>query len=156
MDSNEKPPKGRHPNSLQNLVKFKPGNNANPIGSHAHSLLTKTLQKGNLKTKEMQEIIELALIGDMKGLQAIIDPKTFGDRPVAVVMVAKCLYDAIKDGDWDTCEKIYEKVTGKPIAKMEIDIKAVAETPEEKELRRQKVMDALREIHGKTGQDIDG
>lgn len=107
MKENEIPKKKKRrmtAKQLANLRPFQKGNNANPLGAAAHNPIRK------ITHEIFKDIVELALTSNIEALQAIVkDPKT----PSIKVGVATSLVTAIKRGDWQTLERIIERLVGK-------------------------------------------
>lgn len=110
MDDNKaKYRKGKNPNSLRNLKPLKKGDpSPNKIGARAHDIVAKEMRK--FTNKYLIEVIELAVMGNITGLQAIL---TNPNSPAIQVGIARSLFKAISDGDWDTLEKIISRIIGK-------------------------------------------
>lgn len=104
----EKVGKGRSPNSLKNLKHIKKGQVMNPEGARAHDPVKKELKR--FTNKYLRDIIELAVMGNLAGLQAVVkDP----NAPAIQVGVAKALADAVVNGNWSILESIVSRVIGK-------------------------------------------
>lgn len=106
--ANKKKVGHRHPNSLAQLKPIKKGEVLNPNGARAHDPLKKELKK--FTQKYMRDTIEIALTGNILGLQEIVKNP---DSPAFQVGLAKSLYNAINQGDWGTLESIVQRVVGK-------------------------------------------
>lgn len=64
------------------------------------------------------EIIELAIMGNLKGLQQLIDnPET----PAIQVGLAQSMVRAINHGDWDVLESIMGRIIGKVPDKIQVE-----------------------------------
>jgi len=100
--------KGLHPNSRKNLKPVQPGEIRNPLGGRAHNPEKRRIRA--ITEETLKDVVELALISDLKGLEAIIrNPET----PAIKVGVATSLVKAIRKGDWRILEAIIERLTGK-------------------------------------------
>lgn len=87
--------------------RWKKGQSGNPKGRQANPI-TKALR--NLTVKEYQEVINLALKGNLRDLQALInDPNT----SCMQVGVATALAKAIKAGDVDIIDRLASRIIGK-------------------------------------------
>lgn len=137
--SEEKPKKPRSkfqpksPRSLENLKKnqFKPGQSGNPGGVSANPVLA-ALRK--ITIESYQEIIDLACRGNVEELRTIAESikilskkdatKAELDRARSFstiqVGIARSLYKAVGDGDWDVIEKIISRLIGPMEAKLNI------------------------------------
>lgn len=100
--------KGKSPNSLKNLKPIKKGQIMNPEGARSHDPIKKELRR--FTHKYLKETIELAVMGNLEGLQKVVkDPSS----PAIQVGIAKALHKAIQNGDWGTLESIVQRVVGK-------------------------------------------
>jgi len=90
--------------SLRNLKPAQKGEVRNPEGARSHNPARR------LSLELYREIIELALTGNIDSLKKVAeDPKT----SVIQVGLAYALIKAVKDGDWDTQERITARILGK-------------------------------------------
>ena len=108
MSEEVKYPKGKHPNQLAALRPIKKGQVLNPNGARAHDPVKRAMRR--FTNEYMKEIIELAVLGNLDGLQKIVKDK---DAPAIQVGVARALFNAIKNGDWSTLNSIVERLIGK-------------------------------------------
>lgn len=109
MEQDEKKSRqGRAPNSLKNLKPIRKGEVRNPHGARAHDPVKKELKR--FTNKYLIEIIEMAVMGNLAGLKAVVDNP---DSPAIQVGVAKSLFNAISEGDWSTLESIVSRIIGK-------------------------------------------
>jgi hypothetical protein len=98
------PRDGKHLKKYQ----FQKGNKANPLGAGAHSPERKAFKKLTLET--YQEVIEVALTGNVDALRAIAEnPNT----PAIQVGIATAIMRAIKDGDPSVLERFAARIVGK-------------------------------------------
>lgn len=100
-----------NPNSLKNLIPAKKGEVKNPLGGHSHDPYKRALKK--LTEERFQEVISLALQGDLSALEAYYKNP---DSPALQAGVAQVVYKACKEGDWSMIKTILESIIGtKPI-----------------------------------------
>lgn len=103
------------PKSMANLKKIQKGQVLNPLGAGAHNPLLRTMRK--FSQKYFAEVIDMAVMGNLEGLASIInDPKSEAIK----VGVAKSLFNAIADGDWDVLDRIVSRLIGKVPDKINI------------------------------------
>lgn len=103
------------PNSLANLKKFKPGNNANPLGAGAHDPVKKMLKR--LTSEELKDIASLLLSGNVKELAHVRrSSSSSGIR----AMVAGLALRAIRQGDANAFETLLARLMGKVENKVQL------------------------------------
>lgn len=115
METKTKYKRGKNPNSLKNLKAIQPGQVLNPLGGGAHDQIKQSMKR--FTNKYLIEVIDMAVMGNIKGLESIVKNP---DSPAIQVGVAKCLFTAITKGDWQTLESIIVRIVGKVPDKMEV------------------------------------
>lgn len=108
--------KGNNPNSRKNLKPIKKGQVLNPAGRGAENPYIRELRK--FTNEYLKEVIEQAVMGNLAGLKAIVEDP---NAPAIQVGVAKCMFEAISKGDWNTFERIFERIIGKVPIKVEAE-----------------------------------
>ncbi len=87
---------------------FKPGQSGNPLGGKIHNPIKKALK--NLTVKSYRRIIKAVCTGNLDNLEDIVkDPRSSALQ----VGIARALANAIKAGDYETIDKIAERIVGK-------------------------------------------
>src|SRR5690606_5927921 len=100
--------KGKNPNSIKNLKKFKKGQSGNPLGGQLHDPVKRALKKITKET--YNEIIEIALTGTPQDLiERILDPST----TVIEKILIEALLKASESGNLDKLEQVLERLIGK-------------------------------------------
>jgi hypothetical protein len=97
-----------NPNSLKNLKHIKKGQVLNPRGGNAHNPEMKMIKE--LTIEGLKECVTLMTMGTLADLKIAVENPESSSMHVGV---AKCMFDAINRGDWNTIERIIERVVGK-------------------------------------------
>lgn len=104
----------RHPNSLKNLKPMQKGQK-NPNGGRPPDWITKGLKV--LTRKQLKEIIEVVITGNLEDLQKIGKNKK---STALQIWIASVAVKAIQKGDVMSLDKLLDRCIGK--VKEEIDI----------------------------------
>jgi Family of unknown function (DUF5681) len=87
---------------------FKPGQSGNPEGGRKHNPIARVLKEITLET--YRELIKVVLAGNLDHLRKIIkDPQS----SALMVGIARSYVKAADAGDWETIEKITQRIVGK-------------------------------------------
>ncbi len=87
---------------------FKPGNCANPLGGGAHDPVGRAIR--NLTKKELQDIANLVIKGDLKALRAL--PKKAGTTVLQIMLASVCI-KIIEKGDMSSLNTLLDRLIGK-------------------------------------------
>lgn len=118
----------------------------NPLGARSHDPLRKELKKFTLQY--MRDVIEIAVMGDLAALQAIVSDPT---APVIKIGIAMCLHKAVKDKNWELLNEIISRIIGKVPDKIEAEVTASIESTEEKEQRRKRLEEKMKALNDARG-----
>lgn len=91
-----------------NLRPIKKGEVRNPKGVSGYKPEFRGIRQ--ITNDMLRDVIDAALSSDKETLEKIIKNP---DTPMLKLGVAKCLYEAIRTGDWATLERIFERIIGK-------------------------------------------
>ena len=92
--------------------RFKKGTSPNPLGAGAHKNGRVSTNLKRLCAKELNEIGDLILMGDIPALKKIIDEKESG-HSVLKVWVATCAYKAMAKGEVGDMETLLNRFIGR-------------------------------------------
>lgn len=138
-----KKPDGRKTNQPPKHTQFKKGQSGNPEGGRLHNPITKALK--NLTVESYREVIEKVCTGNIAELQRMIeDPSTSALQ----VGVARAFVKAMQAGDYQTIERIAERIVGKIPDELNVISKNMNANINSKPVDRKEVIDILKKLEG--------
>lgn len=134
----DQPKKKRIPSEKELATRFKPNNNANPLGSAAHDPFKRELKK--LTMLELSEIVQLIMRSTLKELARKIKDE---ELPALHAVYVRAVLDAAEDGNVEKVNLILERVFGKTAQVIHIESPDGSMSPSRSNLSEEELKAAI-------------